>query len=324
MPKRKIALATLALLAPFVAEFLLGDQYLAGPPAIGKQLGMYSMYVALYGSGALLIREVARRRGLGWPTILVLALAFGVAEEGLLTETLFNPHYLGLDLLSPGHIPLLGLGAPWTVYVLTLHVVWSIATPIAIAEAFFGRSPWLRTPGTWAWSVLLAVGAAGTFAVSLGLDTAHFLAAPGQLAGALVVVVALILVALRLRAPSQGLSGNPWLGFAVGLGLSTAFQVLKTGLGTSPWVQTGLMLGLEAVAVAYALKVRPPAFSLAAGAAVTYCWLGLATAADAGSVALAEQSVLVAGTLVLLGSATRRNILLTRSKKGTTVPEFRR
>jgi hypothetical protein len=36
-------------------------------------------------TGALLIREVARRTGCGWPTIVVLALAFGVLEEGLLT-----------------------------------------------------------------------------------------------------------------------------------------------------------------------------------------------------------------------------------------------
>jgi hypothetical protein len=312
MPLRKTAIATLALLAPFVAEFLLGDQYLSGPPEVGKQLGMYAMFVALYGSGALLIREIARRRGRGWPTILVLALAFGIAEEGLLTETLFNPHYLGLDLLSPGHIPVLGLGTPWTVYVLTLHVVWSIATPIAIAEAFFGRSPWLRTPGTWAWSVLLAVGAVGTFVVSRSLDAAHFLAAPGQLAGTLVVVVALVLVALRLPArPPQTPAGNPWLGFAVGLGLSSAFQVMKTGLGVSPWVQAGVMLALEAVAVGYALKTRPPVVSLAAGAAVTYCWLGLSTAAGAGFAAIAEQCVLVAGTLVLLACTTRRNIQLT-------------
>jgi hypothetical protein len=38
---------------------------------------------ALYGSGALLIREVARRRGVGWPAILVMGAAYGILEEGV-------------------------------------------------------------------------------------------------------------------------------------------------------------------------------------------------------------------------------------------------
>jgi hypothetical protein len=45
----------------------------------------------MYGGGALLIREVVRRRGLGWPSIILLALACGVLEEGLITQSLFNP-----------------------------------------------------------------------------------------------------------------------------------------------------------------------------------------------------------------------------------------
>ena len=34
----------------------------------------------LYSSGAILIREVARRAGRGWPTMLVLSLAYGLIE----------------------------------------------------------------------------------------------------------------------------------------------------------------------------------------------------------------------------------------------------
>jgi hypothetical protein len=88
--------------------------------------------VAFYGSAAVVIRDLARRTGRGWPTMLLLALAFGVVEEGLLTQSLFNPDYLGLHKLSFGYLPALGIGLPWTIFVLTLHVVWSIATPIAV------------------------------------------------------------------------------------------------------------------------------------------------------------------------------------------------
>ena len=45
------------------------------------------------------------------PTVLSLALVHGLLEEGLVGQSLFNPHFPGLDLLSYGHIDWLGTGA---------------------------------------------------------------------------------------------------------------------------------------------------------------------------------------------------------------------
>src|SRR5215208_7173436 len=104
----------LLVIAPLVAEFLLGDVTLASLPAL-------VLFIPLYGGGALLIREVVRRRGGGWP-------AFGVVEEGLATQSLFNPDYAHQHLLSSGFLPALGIAIPWTVSVLSLHVIWSICT----------------------------------------------------------------------------------------------------------------------------------------------------------------------------------------------------
>jgi len=304
MTFRKTAVACLAVLSPLFAEFLLGDQYLSGPPHLGPQLGMFAMFVALYGAGAVLIREIARRMNRGWPTILGLALGYAVVEEGLLTQTLFNPHYLGLDLLKPAYLSWLGIGGQWTVYVLTLHVVWSIATPIAIAEAFFGRTPWLRRPGLSVWSGVLVLGAAATFFVSYQMG--HFLAAPAQLIGAFLVAAALVFAALRLKATPKPVRGNRWLGFAVGLLASSAFQGVMKMEHLPAWPTVIAMLALEAAVVVYALRVRPPAISLAAGATVTYGWVGLLTAIDAGSAATIEQSVLVTGVLALVATAYLR------------------
>jgi hypothetical protein len=88
----------LLLVAPLVAEFLLGDVTLA-------LLGALVVFIPLYGGGALLIREVVRRRGGGWPAIVVLAAAFGVVEEGLATQSLFNPNYAHQHLLSSDTYP---------------------------------------------------------------------------------------------------------------------------------------------------------------------------------------------------------------------------
>src|SRR5580698_10058316 len=116
---RRVAPAIgLFFIAPLVSEFLLGDFPI-------KWIGIVLALAPLYGGGALLIREIARRTGRGWPTILVLAFAYAVFEEAFTTQTLFNPNYLHLNLglLKPAYIPALGIGAWWTVFVLTLHTV---------------------------------------------------------------------------------------------------------------------------------------------------------------------------------------------------------
>ena len=125
---RRVAPAiVLFFLAPWVAEFLLGDFPITWLPLILVLAGMY-------GGGALLIREVARRTGRGWPTIVLLALAYGVLEEGVTTMSLFNPGYVGAHLLDQGYLPALGIAVPWTIFVLGLHTVWSISVPIALVE----------------------------------------------------------------------------------------------------------------------------------------------------------------------------------------------
>src|ERR1700722_1905445 len=106
----------LVFTAPLVAEFLLGNLPIKMLPAL-------IVLAPMYGGGALLIREVVRRTGHGWPSILLLALAYGIIEEAFTTQSLFNPNYLSLNLhlLDPGYIPALGVGAWWTLFVLTLH-----------------------------------------------------------------------------------------------------------------------------------------------------------------------------------------------------------
>ena len=88
----------LFFLAPLVAEFLLGNLPIT-------LLAALVLLAPMYGGGALLIREVARRAGRGVPTMLLLGVAYGLLEEGVATQSLFNPHYVGRDLLSVGYVP---------------------------------------------------------------------------------------------------------------------------------------------------------------------------------------------------------------------------
>jgi hypothetical protein len=82
---RRVAPAVgLFFLAPLVAEYLLGNV------AIDAIAGLL-LLSPLYGGGTVLIREVTRRAGRGWPTMIPLGLAHAVFEEGLVTQSLFNP-----------------------------------------------------------------------------------------------------------------------------------------------------------------------------------------------------------------------------------------
>jgi hypothetical protein len=67
------------LLSPLVAEFLLGKLPLT-------QLGALFVLAPLYGGGAVLIREVARRHGWGYPGVVLLALASRPLHRGAVDD----------------------------------------------------------------------------------------------------------------------------------------------------------------------------------------------------------------------------------------------
>jgi hypothetical protein len=76
------------------------------------RLPLLFVLAPVYGGAALLIREVTRRAGRGWPTILLLALAFGLLLEGVVNQSLFNPEYAHAHLLDRGFLPALGIAVP--------------------------------------------------------------------------------------------------------------------------------------------------------------------------------------------------------------------
>jgi hypothetical protein len=276
---RRIAPALgLFLLAPLVAEFLLGNLPITQLPAL-------IVLAPLYGGGALLIREVARRTGRGWPSILVLALAYGLLEEGIGTMSLFNPNYVGLRLLDNGFMPSLGIGLPWTVLVLTLHVVWSIGVPIATVEALTPTrrtEPWLGRIGLAVPGLAYLLGLAATTAFSVAVS--EFVASVPQLGLTLASAAGLVAVGLTFIGPrspddpdAAGRVPSAWVVGAAAFVLSSAFKLLP--LDWSPWLYVGLALGMALLA---ALGVwhwsHEPGWgdahrlAVAAGPLLTYAW----------------------------------------------------
>ena len=108
---RWLPVLALAVLAPVCAEYLWGYDDSTGHP--GTLVGNLIIFTPLYGCPALLIREVARRRGLGWPGIVLLAAAFGVVEAGLVDQSMFSRDYRDIpywyDIADPTYVAPIGL-----------------------------------------------------------------------------------------------------------------------------------------------------------------------------------------------------------------------
>ncbi len=122
----------LFLIAPLVGEVLPGAR------SILSMLNPLTFIVltTLYGSGAIIIRETVLRWKKGWPSIFLLGLAYGVAEEGIGAQSFANPSWLGLSVpVTYGR--LFGVNWVWIVQILLYHALISISLSILIASFLF-------------------------------------------------------------------------------------------------------------------------------------------------------------------------------------------
>lgn len=332
LPRRLAPVLGLLLLAPVCAEYLSGYDDSTGNFA--ALLGGLFIFVPLYGCAALLIREVARRTGRGWPTILLLALAFGVLQPGLIDQAMFNPSYRDIDYLQPmreaTYIPGLGISAYLALIWVTGHVIFSISAPIAVVEAFVparGTTPWLGRFGLVVTGLLFAAAAA--FVIQWHLQTERFVPSPAQLTGAAIVVVALTVAAFtvgRKRShPEDGRPApSPWLAGAVTfaallfptiLEATAALLGLDTGF-VAEW--PGVAVQLAAFGALAALLVRwsrrqgwGPAhrLAMAGGALLTNALTAFGTE-PIGNVTptakLTHNLTFALGTVILLAAAAAR------------------
>lgn len=182
--------------------------------------------------------------------MMTLALAYGMIEEAFVTQTLWNPGWSGVRILDYGFIPALGLAGPWTMFMVGVHTVFSISTPIAVMETLAGSrrtTPWLGKIGFTVTSVLYGaiILSAGVAVIALG----GFASAP-QLIGAGVVIAAIIVVGLRLpghttgRTPRPGRAPSPWVAGAFALVAGSVFVLLYAvdPTGLSPWLAEAIPL----------------------------------------------------------------------------------
>lgn len=113
----------------------------------------FATLALLYGCGAIIARELVVRWGKGWFSLLLLGLAYGIYEEGILVQSFFDPAWMDLgSLASYGRVA--GVNWVWAEHLTIYHAVISIAASVAFVEAFFpGQRQQRWVTGRWWWTL---------------------------------------------------------------------------------------------------------------------------------------------------------------------------
>src|SRR5262249_32215827 len=264
--RQRIApIITLLVLAPIIVEFLFGSTQLSNIYLLLPQIGVY-------GAGALLIRSLVRYRGRGYGAILLLGLAFAVAEECVILQTGLAPLFVAID---PQHIYGRSLGVNW-VYLLSqlgYESVWAIVIPIQLTELLFPAQrsdPWLGKWGIVAASIVYLVSSVVAWYL-WGKAAQQISHGPGYEAPALTVAIAIGVIAALIiaalgpwwpwprRSQSSRRAPRPWLVLLVAFAFAVFWFVLVVlSVGVAPMLPAGAAVagGLVLAALAFSVIWR--------------------------------------------------------------------
>jgi len=254
------AAITLAVLAPVIAELLMGSTRVSFAFVLVPE-------IMVWGCGALLAREMVRRWRGGWNSLMLLGIALGVAEECVIQQTSLAP-LVGLDP-ARAYGRFFGMNWVWMIGLLVFETIWVVLVPVEFVEALFPerrRDPWLTNRGILVSSALFVVGSCIAWYMWTRIARPmKFHVPPYQpplsyiLAGAAAIVL-LILSAYLLRSAgcidtkAPGGGGPAWLAAVV------AFVV------AAPW--------FTVIGWAYGSMPKLPVW-IAISSALTYALMGL-------------------------------------------------
>jgi hypothetical protein len=294
----------LLLLAPLIAEVLWGTTTVSEFP-------VYLIQIGLYGGGAVLIREVVRRWGGGWPSILLLGAAYGAIEEGLLEPNWFTP-----ALQTHPYGVAAGVFWAYAVWNIGYHAVFSITIPILLTELAFPAwrdKPWLHRTGISVAGAVYAVNAAviGLLWWTYVQPTLLHVPArvhPVQQSATIALVIALIAVArLAARTHAAATGGPPppaagWLAAAAALGATAWFGLLLLSVSGNHlhWLPFPVPIAVAAAGVALAAwalrrwsaRTDLQVLAVCAGALIVQMAVGFAVLGAAGPVNIIGKAIL--------------------------------
>lgn len=211
-------IAVLILLAPILAELLVGIVRITN-------LWLLVPEMAVYGTAALMIREVARRRQRGSGTILLLGIAFALVLECVILQTSLTPQFFPAGDRSFGWA--FGVQWIWLTAMLGFESVFAIVLPIKLTELIFPDrrdESWLQPRGLGLTAVVFLLSSIGVWLLwnRVGLQrygpstyqVPPVLVGLALLAGAVLVIITLGFP--RRMRPASGTNRRAWSPWLVG------------------------------------------------------------------------------------------------------------
>jgi hypothetical protein len=250
---------TLVFLAPVIAEVLSGSTRTS-------ILFVLIPEMMVWGVGALLCRELARRWRAGGVSLLLLGLALSVAEEFLIQQTSIAP--MPFPGVHADYGRAWGINFIWFLAMLGFESVWVVVVPVKVTELLFPARRellWLRVRG---WIVCCVVFLIGCRIAWYGwvkqarprLGAAPYDAPIGDLAGGLAAIAALIALAYALRnfghPQASGRIVPAWLAGVIALVMGAAwFELIGMSFLAHPMepFTKAIALGIGWAALAFSL-----------------------------------------------------------------------
>jgi hypothetical protein len=187
---------TLVFLTPLIAELTFGST----PTRFAY---LILLWLPIYGAGILLIRELVARTGRGWPSIILLGLAYELAEDGLGLQALTSPHLYHAADWAP---QILGFNVAYWVLNIIYHIVFSAVIPIFITNLLFPAfkdKPYLKKGGL-VWTAIFAVIGVGLLRISVPPSQDPGYNEPlALIIGYVVAIIAIGVIALRALPRKQ-------------------------------------------------------------------------------------------------------------------------
>jgi hypothetical protein len=239
-------IAVLIFLAPVLAELLVGTVHITN-------LWLLVPEMAVYGTGALIIRCLVRQRHRGWIAILLLGIAFAIALECVILQTSLTPQFFPAGVHSFGW----AFGVQW-IYLtamLGFQSVYAIVLPIRLTELLFpGRrqDPWLNQRGLGIATIVFLLSSIGVWLLWSRVGLQRYGPSTYQVpllyvGLALLVIAALVIGTLnpcstvRSAQSTQRRAWSPWL---VGL-IAFLFGLFWFVLIAFPYLDSALLPGLS-------------------------------------------------------------------------------
>jgi len=144
----------LFFLSAAIAELLSGS----APPFEFFHPFTFVLLSCLYGSGAVLARELKIRWNKSYVSLFVLGAAYAIIEEGLMVKSFFDPTWMDIGLLGV-YGRWQGVNWVWTEWLTIYHAIFSIAIPVTLVELLYPQQrnqSWISTKKFAGFAVLLA------------------------------------------------------------------------------------------------------------------------------------------------------------------------